>query len=195
MAEPKYAESDYIMISALQHVAVCPRQCALIHNELAWEENRFTAEGDILHERVDNGGEEKRGDLITARRHPHLLARQRGRVDRSLHILPGVGPRSAALVARAARHHILRGVRGQPAQGNRHGHPPQPPVTRTRVSDICPVSHVASFLLHSLPINDATIFPAFSRQSADTALNGITVNWYAQVSSFSPMTPGIFGLK
>ncbi|NCB43665.1 MAG: CRISPR-associated protein Cas4, partial [Clostridia bacterium] len=32
MAEPKYAESDYIMISALQHVAVCPRQCALIHN-------------------------------------------------------------------------------------------------------------------------------------------------------------------
>jgi CRISPR-associated exonuclease Cas4 len=76
MAETKYAESDYIMISALQHVAVCPRQCALIHNELAWEENRFTAEGDILHERVDKGGEEKRGDLITARsvrlNHPEL---------------------------------------------------------------------------------------------------------------------------
>jgi CRISPR-associated exonuclease Cas4 len=76
MAETKYAESDYIMISALQHVAVCPRQCALIHNELAWEENRFTAEGDILHQRVDKGGEEKRGELITARsvrlNHPEL---------------------------------------------------------------------------------------------------------------------------
>ena len=76
MAETKYAESDYIMISALRHVAVCPRQCALIHNELAWEENRFTAEGDILHQRVDKGGEEKRGELITARsvrlNHPEL---------------------------------------------------------------------------------------------------------------------------
>jgi CRISPR-associated exonuclease Cas4 len=76
MAETKYAESDYIMISALQHVAVCPRQCALIHNEQLWEENRFTAEGDILHQRVDKGGEEKRGELITARsvrlNHPEL---------------------------------------------------------------------------------------------------------------------------
>ena len=76
MAETKYAESDYIMISALRHVAVCPRQCALIHNEQLWEENRFTAEGDILHQRVDKGGEEKRGELITARsvrlNHPEL---------------------------------------------------------------------------------------------------------------------------
>jgi CRISPR-associated exonuclease Cas4 len=76
MAEPKYAESDYIMISALQHVAVCPRQCALIHSEQLWEDNRWSAEGELLHQRVDKGGEEKRGELITARSvrlsHPEL---------------------------------------------------------------------------------------------------------------------------
>lgn len=76
MAETKYAESDYIMISALQHVAVCPRQCALIHSEQLWEDNRWSAEGELLHQRVDKGGEEKRGELITTRSvrlsHPEL---------------------------------------------------------------------------------------------------------------------------
>lgn len=55
------------MISALQHIAVCPRQCALIHNEMIWEDNLLTVEGEILHIRVDSGGTEKRGDLIQAR--------------------------------------------------------------------------------------------------------------------------------
>ena len=51
---------DFIAISALQHYAYCPRQFALIHVEQAWEENRFTAEGRILHERVDSGLVEQR---------------------------------------------------------------------------------------------------------------------------------------
>lgn len=51
---------DYVAISALQHIAYCPRQFALIHVEQAWEENRFTAEGRILHERVDSGQAEQR---------------------------------------------------------------------------------------------------------------------------------------
>ncbi len=42
---------------------VCPRQCALVHVEQVWEENLFTAEGRILHERVHAGGSEKRGDV------------------------------------------------------------------------------------------------------------------------------------
>lgn len=42
---------------------VCPRQCALIHIEQLWDENVFTAEGRILHERVHAGGAEKRGDV------------------------------------------------------------------------------------------------------------------------------------
>lgn len=44
-----------IPLSALQHYAFCPRQCALIHNEQAWVENYLTAQGKALHERVDSG--------------------------------------------------------------------------------------------------------------------------------------------
>lgn len=51
-----------IAISALQHVAFCPRQFALIHVEQAWEENFFTAHGQVLHERVDGGAPEQRGN-------------------------------------------------------------------------------------------------------------------------------------
>lgn len=52
-----------ILISALQHCAYCPRQFALIHVEQAWADNRFTAEGNILHERVDSGVAEQRKDI------------------------------------------------------------------------------------------------------------------------------------
>ena len=44
---------DYVMISALQHTAYCPRQCALIHVEQTWDENLFTMRGNRVHERVD----------------------------------------------------------------------------------------------------------------------------------------------
>ena len=50
------------MISALQHYAYCPRRFALIHVEQVWDENRFTAEGKILHERVDKPNFETRKD-------------------------------------------------------------------------------------------------------------------------------------
>lgn len=39
-----------IPLSALQHAVYCMRQAALIHIERLWEENRFTAEGRVLHE-------------------------------------------------------------------------------------------------------------------------------------------------
>lgn len=58
-----YAEEDLIQLSAVQHYLFCPRQCALIHLEQIWEENRLTAEGRVLHERVDSGGAEKRRDV------------------------------------------------------------------------------------------------------------------------------------
>ena len=48
-----FSEDDLVPISGLQHVMYCERQFALIHVEQLWEENRFTAEGDLLHERVD----------------------------------------------------------------------------------------------------------------------------------------------
>ena len=48
-----YSETDLLPLSALQHYIYCPRQCALIHIEQQWIENRFTAEGRAQHERVD----------------------------------------------------------------------------------------------------------------------------------------------
>ncbi|MCF8056918.1 MAG: CRISPR-associated protein Cas4 [Desulfocapsa sp.] len=55
-----FNEDNLAMISALQHILFCPRQCALIHIEQQWTENRFTAEGKILHERVHSTGSESR---------------------------------------------------------------------------------------------------------------------------------------
>ena len=52
-----------LAISAIQHFAYCPRQFALIHLERAWEDNRFTAEGLLLHRRVDGGEPEQRGNI------------------------------------------------------------------------------------------------------------------------------------
>lgn len=55
-----YSDDDLIPISGLQHVIFCDRQFALIHLEQAWEDNQYTAEGDALHERVDNVRHESR---------------------------------------------------------------------------------------------------------------------------------------
>jgi CRISPR-associated exonuclease Cas4 len=55
-----FSEDDLIPISALQHALFCERQYALIHLEQLWEENRFTAEGRVLHERVDAEHHESR---------------------------------------------------------------------------------------------------------------------------------------
>ncbi len=52
--------ADLVPLSALQHYLFCPRQCALIHVEQAWAENRLTAEGRVLHEATAQAGTEKR---------------------------------------------------------------------------------------------------------------------------------------
>jgi CRISPR-associated exonuclease Cas4 len=62
-----YSEDELLLLSGLQHLVFCPRQWALIHIEQQWQENRYTAEGRILHERADSGGHEKRGDTLTVR--------------------------------------------------------------------------------------------------------------------------------
>lgn len=48
-----------IPLSALQHAVYCLRQAALIHLERVWAENRFTAEGQVLHAVADKGGSRK----------------------------------------------------------------------------------------------------------------------------------------
>lgn len=62
-----YAESDLLPISALQHLAFCERQWALIHLEQQWSENRLTAEGRKLHERSDQGEDETRQGIRICR--------------------------------------------------------------------------------------------------------------------------------
>ena len=58
-AEPRSPESEPIPLSALQHAVYCLRQAALIHIERVWADNRFTAEGHVLHAVADKGGTRK----------------------------------------------------------------------------------------------------------------------------------------
>lgn len=59
------------MISGIQHFVFCRRQWALIHVEQQWEENYFTVDGELKHERTDNPGiHEKRNNTITVRAMP-----------------------------------------------------------------------------------------------------------------------------
>ncbi len=61
-----FAEDRLLPISALQHWLYCPRQCGLIHLEQVWAENRFTAEGQVLHHKAHEGPDEsKAGVRIT----------------------------------------------------------------------------------------------------------------------------------
>ncbi|MFP4642189.1 MAG: CRISPR-associated protein Cas4 [Dehalococcoidia bacterium] len=62
-----YSEEDLLPISALQHLAFCERQWALIHLEGIWQENPLTVEGNYLHDRVDETETEVRGNLRIAR--------------------------------------------------------------------------------------------------------------------------------
>lgn len=62
-----YNESDYLMLSGIQHYRFCPRQCALIHLEQLWAENYLTAHGEVLHEKVHSGIGESRKVLRTER--------------------------------------------------------------------------------------------------------------------------------
>lgn len=61
-AEPDLIDernADPIPLSALQHAVYCLRQAALIHLERLWAENRFTAEGQVLHQVADKPSQRK----------------------------------------------------------------------------------------------------------------------------------------
>ena len=62
-----YSESDYLLLSGLQHLRFCPRQCALIHIEQQWSENFFTAAGRVQHEKVHGAMAESRKTVKTER--------------------------------------------------------------------------------------------------------------------------------
>ncbi len=62
-----YTEDDLLPISALQHLLFCERQCALIHIEQLWAENRLTVEGRHLHDKAHSGPSESRHGVRIAR--------------------------------------------------------------------------------------------------------------------------------
>lgn len=62
-----FRETDLLPISALQHLLFCERQCALIHLERLWAENRLTVEGRRLHDRAHSATHESRGDVRIVR--------------------------------------------------------------------------------------------------------------------------------
>lgn len=63
-----YSEDDLLPISALADFTFCERRAALHFIERAWEDNVCTAEGSILHERVDDASaSEARGNVRIAR--------------------------------------------------------------------------------------------------------------------------------
>lgn len=60
-------EEDLLPISALQHLLFCERQCALIHVEGLWAENRLTVEGRHLHAKAHEGPHEVRAGVRISR--------------------------------------------------------------------------------------------------------------------------------
>ncbi|NLW50820.1 MAG: CRISPR-associated protein Cas4 [Candidatus Brocadiaceae bacterium] len=60
-------EDDLLPISALQHLAFCERQWALIHLEGLWDENVLTAEGSRMHNRSDRAEREMRDGVLIVR--------------------------------------------------------------------------------------------------------------------------------
>jgi len=62
-----FQESELLPLSALQHLAFCERQCALIHLEQTWSENLLTAKGRQMHKRSDEYKVETRGNVRIVR--------------------------------------------------------------------------------------------------------------------------------
>ena len=63
-----YSDDDMLMLSGIQHFRFCPRQWALIHIEQQWDDNRLTAEGELMHKHVDDPFyRQKCGEFISLR--------------------------------------------------------------------------------------------------------------------------------
>lgn len=67
----KCQDEELLPLSSIQHFIFCKRQWALIRIDEAWEENYLTAQGRILHDKVDDPWfNEFRKDMILSRSMP-----------------------------------------------------------------------------------------------------------------------------
>src|SRR5690349_977966 len=65
-----FTEEELLPLSGLQHMAFCERRWALVHIECVWEENRFTAEGNVLHAKAHSAEIESRPGVLVRRTVP-----------------------------------------------------------------------------------------------------------------------------
>jgi CRISPR-associated exonuclease Cas4 len=65
-----FSEDDLLPLSGLQHMAFCERRWALVHVEQIWENNRFTAEGNLIHQKAHSGEIESRPGVLVRRTLP-----------------------------------------------------------------------------------------------------------------------------
>lgn len=71
MSGGSYTDEELLALSGIQHISFCRRQWALIHVERQWEENLRTAEGRLVHKRVDDPYfTESRGEVVISRAFP-----------------------------------------------------------------------------------------------------------------------------
>jgi len=62
-----YDEDDLAPISALQHMEFCEQRAALIYLEGPWDENEYTARGQVEHQHAHTVGTEARGSVLVVR--------------------------------------------------------------------------------------------------------------------------------
>ena len=59
-----------VPVSAIEHFAYCPRQCALIHCDGVWSDNEHTVRGSRAHRRVDSGARRRERGRVVLRSIP-----------------------------------------------------------------------------------------------------------------------------
>jgi CRISPR-associated exonuclease Cas4 len=78
-----YTDDQLLPISALQHLIFCERQCALIHLERVWAENRLTVEGRHLHQKAHDGKSETTATGVRIARGLWVQSRMLGMVGQT----------------------------------------------------------------------------------------------------------------
>ena len=71
-----------VPISAIEHFAYCPRQCALIHCDGVWTDNEHTIRGTRKHRSVDSGAHRREHGRMDLRSIP-LWSKALGLSDRA----------------------------------------------------------------------------------------------------------------
>jgi CRISPR-associated exonuclease Cas4 len=83
--DAELAPEPLVTLSAIEHYAYCPRQCALIYVEQVYEDNVYTTRGQIAHERVHGADDAltRSADGVEIRRGLPLYSDRLGLIGRA----------------------------------------------------------------------------------------------------------------